>query len=75
MFAEHRSCADVEPTDARRFRGGVVVVPFERLDEVIRKLVTIAELQTALDAKVADGMKVPDWVVSYLDSDQTVIKN
>lgn len=56
-------------------RDGVVVVPFERLDEVIQKLVTIAELEKALDAKVADGMKVPDWVETYLDSDQTVIKD
>ena len=56
-------------------RDGVVVVPFERLDEVIQKLVTIAELEKALDAKVADGMKVPDWVEAYLDSDQTVIKD
>jgi 4-hydroxy-4-methyl-2-oxoglutarate aldolase len=56
-------------------RDGVVVVPFERLDEVIQKLVIIAELEKALDAKVADGMKVPDWVEAYLDSDQTVIKD
>ena len=56
-------------------RDGVVVVPFERLDEVIEKLSVIAELEQALDAKVADGMKIPEWVEAFLDSDKTVIKD
>ena len=56
-------------------RDGVVVVPFERLDEVIAKLDHIRTLEKELDAKVADGLVVPDWVEEYLASDKTVIKD
>ena len=38
-------------------RDGVVVVPYERLDEVIQSLERIRELETELDAKVATGLK------------------
>jgi len=54
---------------------GVVVVPFERLDEVIRNLARISELEQTLDAQVAEGLKVPDWVEEYLASDKTVRKD
>ncbi|WP_299688000.1 RraA family protein [uncultured Tateyamaria sp.] len=53
-------------------RDGVVVVPFDRIDAVIGKLAHITALETALDAKVADGLKVPDWVADMLASDRTV---
>lgn len=56
-------------------RDGVVVVPFERLDEVIEKLVHIRELETALDADVAAGLKAPAWVDDLLESDKTVRKD
>ncbi len=51
---------------------GVTVVPFERLDEVIESLQRITELEAELDAKVAAGLKVPDWVDEILESDRTV---
>ncbi len=54
---------------------GVTVVPFERLDEVIDSLQRIKQLELELDAKVADGLKVPDWVEDILDSDRTVFRN
>jgi 4-hydroxy-4-methyl-2-oxoglutarate aldolase len=56
-------------------RDGVVVVPFERLDEVIGNLDRIAELENSLDAEVAAGLKAPDWVDEYLASDRTVRKD
>ena len=56
-------------------RDGVVVVPFEKLDEVIRNLEHIAELEKSLDAEVANGLKVPEWVEEYLASDKTVRKD
>jgi 4-hydroxy-4-methyl-2-oxoglutarate aldolase len=54
---------------------GVVVVPFERLDEVVKKLARIFELEKALDAEVAAGLKVPNWVEEYLASDKVVRKD
>lgn len=51
---------------------GVVVVPFERLDEAIHNLTRITEMEKSLDAGVAAGLKVPDWVEEYLASDKTV---
>lgn len=56
-------------------RDGVVVVPFERLDEVIRNLARITEMEKTLDAAVAAGLKVPKWVEAYLASDKTVRKD
>ncbi len=50
-------------------RDGVVIVPFERIDEVIEKLKHVAELEAELDAKVADGLKIPDAIADLLDSD------
>lgn len=54
---------------------GVVVVPFERLDEVIKSLERIGEVEASLDAEVAAGLKVPEWVEDYLASDKTVRKD
>lgn len=56
-------------------RDGVVVVPFERIDEVIDKLARIKTLEAELDAKVADGLKVPSWVEDMLASDKTVVRD
>ena len=53
-------------------RDGVVVVPFERLDDVFKNLTRIAEMEASLDADVAAGLKIPDWVEAYLASDKTV---
>lgn len=54
---------------------GVVVVPFEKLDEVIQNLTRISEMERSLDADVANGLKVPGWVEEYLASDKTVRKD
>ena len=54
---------------------GVVVVPYERLDEVIGNLARVAELEKSLDDEVAAGLKVPKWVGEYLASDKTVLKD
>lgn len=56
-------------------RDGVVVVPFERIDEMIQKLAHISELEKALDAEVAQGLKIPNWVEEYLASDKAVRKD
>jgi regulator of RNase E activity RraA len=53
-------------------RDGVVVVPYERIDDVIAALDRIKALEAAQDARVADGMKVPAWVEELLASDRTV---
>ena len=54
---------------------GVVAVPYERLDEVIRNLERIKEMEEALDAEVAGGLKIPVWVEEFLESDKTVRKD
>src|SRR5690606_3430735 len=40
-------------------RDGVVIVPFARIDEVITALDRVRAAETDLDAKVADGLKLP----------------
>lgn len=54
---------------------GVVVVPHERLDEVIAALERIRALEQDLDAKVANGLKVPQWVEEMLNSDRTAYRD
>jgi 4-hydroxy-4-methyl-2-oxoglutarate aldolase len=49
---------------------GVVIVPFERIDEVIAKIQHVTELEKVLDAEVANGLKVPDTVIYLLASDE-----
>ena len=49
---------------------GVVVVPFARIDDVIAKLVTVLELETALDVQIADGLKIPPSTLELLASDK-----
>jgi len=51
-------------------RDGVVVVPYERLDEVIASLATVTELESALDAELHAGLKVPEAIQDLLKSDQ-----
>jgi hypothetical protein len=38
---------------------------------VINKLDEIKVLERELDVQVAKGLKIPEWVESILDSDQT----
>lgn len=54
-------------------RDGVVVVPFERLDDVIASLKKVRAAEHAQDERVAAGMRVPDWVGDLLESDRVRI--
>lgn len=56
-------------------RDGVVVVPFEHLDEVIENLERIRRAEKAQDERVAGGMKVPDWVEQLLQSERIIFKD
>lgn len=49
---------------------GVVVVPFGRIDAVLEKLKTVKELETALDAEIAAGLRIPPATVDLLKSDK-----
>lgn len=51
-------------------RDGVVTVPFGELDTVIGAVEHVAELEHALDAEVAAGLKLPDAIREFLASDQ-----
>lgn len=49
---------------------GAVIVPFEQIDTVISALVTIRELETALDAAVDDGLIMPESTRALLSGDR-----
>lgn len=51
-------------------RDGVVVVPFAKIDAVIKQLGTVAELEAAMDAEVAKGLSLPPSIAELLESDQ-----
>lgn len=51
-------------------RSGVAVVPYDKLDDVIATVHHIEEIEAALDAKVAEGLKVPGAIETLLDSDK-----
>ncbi|WP_434053531.1 MAG: RraA family protein [Roseibium sp.] len=56
-------------------RDGVVVIPFERLDEVIANLEKVRAAEQAQDNRVAGGLRYPDWVGELLESDRVVIRD
>ncbi|MEM8704210.1 MAG: RraA family protein [Pseudomonadota bacterium] len=56
-------------------RDGVVVIPFERLDEVIANLEKVRAAEKVQDEKVAAGMRFPDWVGELLDSGRVSIRD
>ena len=51
-------------------RSGVVVVPFDRIDEVIETLTRIRVLEEELDADVAQGLKLPEDIKLMMQSEQ-----
>ena len=51
-------------------RDGVVVVPRGRIEEVIQALARVREAEAGLEAKVAGGLKVPDFAAALLASDR-----
>ncbi|QIE57043.1 RraA family protein [Pikeienuella piscinae] len=50
-------------------RDGVVIVPFEKLDNVIRQLETVRQLESDLDAEIEKGLKSPDAMTELLSGD------
>ena len=56
-------------------RDGVVVVPFERFDEVIENLERIRKAEQVQDERVVGGMRVPDWVGDLLASNRVTYKD
>ena len=53
-------------------RTGTVIVPFEKIDDVIASVRHISVLEEELDAKVADGQKVAGAITELLKGDQVV---
>jgi len=51
---------------------GVVVVPYAQIDAVIAEVAHITELEKELDARVAEGLQVPDAIVELMQTDQVV---
>ena len=51
-------------------RDGVVVVPYERIDETLENLQRVEVAERELDEKVAAGLKVPPNIVELLASDK-----
>lgn len=54
---------------------GVVVVPFSQIDAVITALQTVISLETELDAKVQEGLKVPPAIEELLESGKVEFLN
>ena len=48
---------------------GVVVVPFDQIDHIVAKLAIIKEQEAGLDAKVANGLTIPEKFAAFLESD------
>lgn len=51
-------------------RDGVVVVPFDRIDEVIAGIARVKEAEAAFEAKVKDGLVTPEGIERLLASDK-----
>ena len=51
---------------------GVTVVPFDKIDEVLKKLDRIIEVESAMDKEVSEGLKISQKALDYLKSDQVV---
>ncbi len=51
-------------------RTGTVVVPFEKIDQVIETVTRVAGLETEMDAKVAGGQKAPQAMLDLVASDK-----
>ncbi len=52
-------------------RDGVVVVPFDRIDETIGNLERVKEAETVRDRAIANGLKIPMHVAELLESNRT----
>ena len=56
-------------------RDGVVVVPFEKIEEVIASLENITQLEKALDEEIEQGLKVPVSIEELLAGDETAYRD
>lgn len=63
---QHVSSGDMIVAD----RDGVVVVPFDQIDNIIALLAEVTKAELALDAEVRDGLVVPANIEELLNSDQ-----
>ena len=52
-------------------RDGVVVVPFERIDDVAEKLMVIKNAETKVEAAVKAGMSEPEYIAELMSSERT----
>ena len=52
-------------------RDGVVVVPFDRIDDVAAQLPKLVAAEAQVEAKVKAGMSEPDYIVQMMASSQT----
>jgi len=51
---------------------GVVVVPVDRIDDVLAKIEAVLASEAELDAQVADGLKMSEFGAAILNSDKVV---
>jgi len=51
---------------------GVTVVPFDKIDEVLKKLDRIIEVENAMDKQVSEGLKISQKALDYINSDQVI---
>tara|TARA_B100001093_G_scaffold518636_1_gene604212 strand:+ start:205 stop:909 length:705 start_codon:yes stop_codon:yes gene_type:complete len=51
---------------------GVTVVPFDKINDVLKKLDRIIEVENAMDKQVIEGLKISQKALDYLESDQVV---
>ncbi|WOI54928.1 RraA family protein [Palleronia sp. LCG004] len=63
----HVATGDMIVADA----DGVVVVPFDMIDTVAKRVAQVREVELALDAEVREGLKVPPAIEELLASDAT----
>lgn len=50
---------------------GVVVVPFDRIDQVIDAVAKVTDLESDLETEIKDGLTIPPNVDAMLESDAT----
>ena len=51
-------------------RNGVVVVPRDRIEAVVQALSAVQAAEADLDAKVRNGLEIPEFVRGLLDSER-----
>jgi 4-hydroxy-4-methyl-2-oxoglutarate aldolase len=71
-FAGQKIChGDMIIADA----DGVVMVPFEEIDKVIKALERVRSLEKALDARVADGLVTHDKIAAMIENGTLLVTN